>query len=297
MYDVCVIGHITKDIIKIDDVTREMPGGTVYYAGMAFRSLGLTVAVITKVANDDEPQLMEPLARSGAHLFVGQSKFTTTFENSYASPNWNHRIQKLKAVGDSFLPEDLVRISASIFHLGPLTPADMKPDFIEEVAGLKGMVSLDAQGFVRGAEGGTVTPQKWLSKEQTLVHVDILKADDTEAFAITGEREVQRAGQQLKGLGPTEVIITAGSSGSLIFADNAIYPIPAFPVSSQVDPTGCGDTYMAGYLAHRLRSDDLEKAGKFAAHLASAKLQVSGALTSNRAPERLLRYWRSLTTR
>jgi sugar/nucleoside kinase (ribokinase family) len=237
------------------------------------------------------------LARSGVHLFVGHSRFTTTIENIYVSPDFSDRIQRVRSVGDPFIPEDLGKISASAFHLGPLTPAEMRPQFIEEVARLGGLVALDAQGFIRGIEGETVVRQDWRSKEQALVHVDILKADDREATVISEEQDVQRAGQRLRDFGPAEVIITVGSSGSLIFVNNTTYPIPAFPVARRMDPTGCGDTYMAGYVAHRLRSDSFERAGRFAARLASAKLQIFGALTSDQMPERLLRYWRSLPRR
>jgi sugar/nucleoside kinase (ribokinase family) len=297
MYDVCVIGHVTKDIIKIDGVTREMPGGTAYYAGMALRSLGLSVAVMTKLSTGDERALVAPLVGSGVHLFAGYSKFTTTFENSYASTDWNNRIQKLKAVGDPFLPEDLGKITASAFHLGPLTPADMTPQFIEEVARLGGLVSLDAQGLTRRIEGETVAPRDWRSKEQGLVNVDILKADDSEARVMSGEQDIQRAAQSLADFGPAEVLITMGSSGSLIFANRTIYRLAAVPPASTVDPTGCGDTYVAGYIAHRLQSNDVDNAGRFAACMASVKLQIFGALTSDRLPEQLRRYWQSLPRR
>ena len=245
----------------------------------------------------DERALLEPLARSGIDLFAGHSKFTATFENIYASTDWNNRIQKVKAVGDPFLPEDLGKISASAFHLGPLTSADMTLEFIEEVAQLGGLVSLDAQGLVRGIEGETVVPQDWRSKEQGLAHVDILKADDGEATLMSGELDIQRAAQRLADFGPAEVLITMGSSGSLIFANHTFYRIAAVPAASTVDPTGCGDTYVAGYIAHRLKSNDFDKAGRFAARLASVKLQIFGALTRDRLPEQLRRDWQSLPRR
>ncbi|MFA6220697.1 MAG: PfkB family carbohydrate kinase [Desulfomonilaceae bacterium] len=291
MYDVCVIGHVTKDLINIRGRTREMPGGTAYYAGMTLRSLGLNVAVITKVATGDERALLEPLVKSGVRLFVGHSKFTSAFENIYVSPDRNERIQKVKAVGDSFLPEDLGRIQASAFHLGPLTPAEMTPDFIEQLSRLGGLVSLDAQGFTRGIERQTIVPQDWCLKEQGLAHVDILKVDDSEAAMMSGGQDIKLAAQRLADFGPAEVIITMGSSGSLIFAHRTFYRIAAVPTATISDPTGCGDTYVAGYLAHRLKSNDLDKAGRFAARLASIKLQIFGALTRNRLPAQVLGNW------
>ncbi len=289
MYDVCVIGHVTKDLIKIHGMTREIPGGTAYYTGMALRSLGLNVAVITKVAAGDERTLLEPLAMSKVQLFVGHSKFTTTFENIYESSDRNDRIQKVKAVGDPFVPEDLGKISASVFHLGPLTPTEMGPEFIAEVAQLGGMVSIDAQGFTRGIDRGMVVPRDWRSKKQGLAHVDILKADESEATLLSGERDIQRAAQRLADFGPAEVIITRGSSGSLILANGTFYRIAAIVATSTVDPTGCGDTCVAGYIAHRLKSNDFEKAGRFAARMASVKLQTVGAVTRDQLPEQLRR--------
>ena len=39
---------------------------------------------------------------------------------------------------------------------------------------------------------------------------------------------------------------------------------------------GCGDTYGAGYIYHRLQSDDIEAAGRFAAAAATLKLEHEG---------------------
>jgi len=44
-------------------------------------------------------------------------------------------------------------------------------------------------------------------------------------------------------------------------------------VTSVVDPTGCGDTYMAGYICKRLTSEDFNEIGKFASKIASLKLE------------------------
>ena len=43
VFDVCVIGHITRDIIRVGRTTRATPGGTAYYTSMALRRLGLKV--------------------------------------------------------------------------------------------------------------------------------------------------------------------------------------------------------------------------------------------------------------
>ena len=60
VYDVCAVGHVTWDRIRIGDEVREQPGGAVYYFSLALRRLGRNVAVVTKMARSDaSPLLME----------------------------------------------------------------------------------------------------------------------------------------------------------------------------------------------------------------------------------------------
>jgi sugar/nucleoside kinase (ribokinase family) len=43
-----------------------------------------------------------------------------------------------------------------------------------------------------------------------------------------------------------------------------------------VNATGCGDTYMTGYLYHRAKGAGIEDAGHFAAAMATLKIQGLG---------------------
>ena len=85
---------------------------------------------------------------------------------------------------------------------------------------------------------------------------------------------------RLSGLGPGEVIITRGSKGSLIYSAGRLYAIPAFTPQVPVDPTGCGDTYMAGYLFMRQIGSNPVETGEYASRLAAAKLERNGPLCS-----------------
>ena len=76
--------------------------------------------------------------------------------------------------------------------------------------------------------------------------------------------------------GVKEVLITLGSLGSIIYAEGTFHKIPAYPPKDIVDATGCGDTYMAGYLYMRKRGASYQEAGCFAAAMCSVKLQSYG---------------------
>ena len=46
-FDVCVIGHVSRDINAIGGVELEpSPGGAAYYSTMVYRRLGLRAAVV-----------------------------------------------------------------------------------------------------------------------------------------------------------------------------------------------------------------------------------------------------------
>ena len=71
-------------------------------------------------------------------------------------------------------------------------------------------------------------------------------------------------------------MLTLGSMGSVIYADGEFHEIPAYPPTEIVDATGCGDTYMAGYLYMRNKGASYEEAGCFAAAMSTIKLEKSG---------------------
>lgn len=280
VFDVCVVGHVTRDVIKTHDgIHREIPGGTAYYTSMALKSLGLDVAVITKVAQADRDRVLTALERAGIAVYCQESDVTTAFENIYPGENPDIRIQRVTAIAPPFSPNDMPPISATICHVGPLTGADISRELLEHLPTRSHRISLDVQGLLRKIVDGEVRETDWREKESGFGYVDILKADEHEARILSGEDEVEKAAVTLSSLGPKEVVVTCGSRGSIIFAEGTLHRIPPVRPRKVLDPTGCGDTYVAGYLYQRLRSGDVVTAGRFAASIAAAKLECFGAFS------------------
>ncbi len=277
-FDVCVIGHITRDIIKTGNVQRTQPGGVVYYFSMTARALGMKVCVVTKARREDSP-LLDGLRERGVHVLFKESRETTVFENIY-TPDLSTRRQYIRAIADPFTMDDIQGTGADIFHLGPLTPEDIS---LEVLKGLskRATISLDVQGFVRRIKKGCVESSDWKDKEEGLGYVDILKADEIEAEALTGEKDPFKQIERLSGFGMDEIIITRAQRGSFIFHAGRVYSIPAFVRKDGVDVTGCGDTYMAGYIFRRSQSDDVKRAGIFASAVASLKTTGTGPFTGD----------------
>lgn len=278
MFDVCVIGHVTKDIIRIGGTEREMPGGTAYYASIAMKSLGLNVAVITKIGKKDG-SLLDNIESEQIHIILRESLRTTTFTNIYTR-GLDDRKQLVSDIATPFTVEDVEGIQSKTFHVGSLTKDDIPLEILLSLS-KRSRISLDAQGFLRRIDESSerVVITDWEKKEEFLPFVNILKVDEDEAKVMSGEKELEEMAIKLSGYGPEEVIITRGGKGSLIYCKSKLYWISSFAPRNLVDSTGCGDTYMAGYLYLRARTDDIRKVGEFASRAATLKLENYGPLS------------------
>jgi sugar/nucleoside kinase (ribokinase family) len=277
VFDVCAIGHITKDTLRIKNSETEQPGGAAYYFSMALKNLGSNIALVTKATETDKEFLLKELIVDNTSIFYRNSPETTAFENIYPYPeNLDVRIQNVTSVAEPFNIQDIPDIHSRIYHLGPLTKGDIPVEILEYLS-KKGKISLDVQGFLRKIETGRVQSTNWEDKEEGLTYVSILKADEDEAKILSGCDNRKEAAIKLSAYGIDEVIITLGSNGSLIWSKEGFYSIPSFPPrTKEPDPTGCGDTYMAGYIYKRLRAFSVEESGRFAAALSSLKLERPG---------------------
>jgi sugar/nucleoside kinase (ribokinase family) len=287
-FDIAVIGHLTKDIIRINgEVVQELVGGTAYYTSLALHTLGLNVAVITKTTPKDRDRLLADLEARNIPIFWQPSEKTSIFEEIYPTKNLDLRIEKVWAVASPFTVAELGELQAKIIHLGPLTNRDMDLDFLTAVANHGEIISLDVQGLTRQImPDGDVEEVAWQEKERGLSYIDILKADEKEAGILTKTNILTSASQILSDLGVKEIIITSGSQGSQIYSQGKLVKIPPLPPRKIVDATGCGDTYIAGYLYQRFRARDIETSGRFAAMVASRKIENFGALLeSTELPE------------
>lgn len=278
-YQVCCIGHITLDKVVTPAKTVFMPGGTAYYFSHAIASFCSNYLLVTAIA-DNEMQSVKDLEARGIKVKRLSSKYTAFFENTYGA-NPDERQQRVLQQTDDFRLYDLQDLQTEIFHLGPLLANDISDDVIKALAS-KGKVSLDVQGLLRRVEDEKVIPVDWELKEDVLPHVHFLKANEEEMKVLTGLDEIEQSARQLADWGAKEIIITLGSKGSVIYHQNKFYHIAAYQPAEVIDATGCGDTYMAGYLHHRVNGTGIQEAGEFASAMAAAKIAAHGPFTGTK---------------
>lgn len=280
MHDLCCVGHITLDKVVTPKNTVHMPGGTSFYFSHAIRNLkDINYTLVTAIA-ESEMAVANDLQSKGIDVKVMPSKHSVYFENIYGE-NQDNRTQRVLAKADPFTVDYLEDIDARIYHLGSLLADDFSLDVIRFLS-QKGLVSVDSQGYLREVREQNVYAVDWTEKNEALKYIHFLKANEHEMEVLTGYDDVAMAAKQLYDWGVKEVLITLGSMGSVIYDGTTFHKIPAYKPKEVVDATGCGDTYMTGYLYKRAKGAGIEEAGRFAAAMSTLKIECLGPFKGTR---------------
>ena len=93
---------------------------------------------------------------------------------------------------------------------------------------------------------------------ELIKRVSLFVINDSEAEELTEETNIILAGNKLRELGPETGIIKKGEHGAILFHEDGLFALPAYPVTELRDPTGAGDSFagaLIGRLASRNRTD------------------------------------------
>jgi sugar/nucleoside kinase (ribokinase family) len=154
------------------------------------------------------------------------------------------------------------------------------------------------------------TMDLWINSQRDdllalLPRLDGLLLNDSEAYLLTGEDNLVRAGQAVRRLGPRFVIIKKGEHGAMLFSADGIFVVPAYPTANVVDPTGAGDSFaggIMGYLAshNAAPTDGLRRAMGYGTVIASLTVEGFGLdrlrRTDRSEIDRRLETYRSMLT-
>lgn len=279
-HDLCCVGHITLDKVVTPKSTVHMPGGTSFYFSHAIKHFDdINYTLVTALAQS-EMNVVDELRSEGIDVTVMPSQHSVYFENIYGE-NQDNRTQRVLAKADPFTISCLKDVEAKIFHLGSLLADDFSLEVLKYLSG-KGLVSADSQGYLREVRDKKVYAVDWVDKKEALQYIHFLKANEHEMEVLTGYQDTASAARQLYDWGVKEVLITLGSLGSVIYDGQTFHLIPAYKPHEVIDATGCGDTYMTGYLYQRAKGASIEEAGRFAAAMSTLKIEGSGPFSGSK---------------
>jgi sugar/nucleoside kinase (ribokinase family) len=271
-YDVLYIGNYTKDTIVSPSGTKIVDGGAVNYAAHAAARLGKNVAVITRLAKEDE-HVVEKLKQSGIDCYVTYTPTSTLLKLEYPTTDPDIRTLSVISVAGPISANDVENLSAPAAVIGSSIRGEVGIDVIRALKTKNMLVGADMQGFVRVLRGMELRYEPWDEMASTLSLIDVVKSDAVEAEFLTGETDLHKAAEFYAKMGPREIVLTH-KDGLLIYADGNFHQTNFYP--ARLDGrSGRGDTCLGTYVAQRLSMAPRE-AGIWAAAVTSLKMENVG---------------------
>jgi sugar/nucleoside kinase (ribokinase family) len=274
-YDIVFIGHMCFDeVLPYRGAARVAPGSAVLCGALAAARVGGNVAVVTRLAPQDQ-YILGPLWQNNVAVHAIPSAETTFMRVVHTTPNVDEREIYQLANAGFFSLDDLPPLAARQVHLAGVTDQEFDRELLRGLKEKGYRLSTDMQSFVRQvrADTGCVDLRDVPAKKEIVRWMDRVKLDVVEAKVLTGEDDLERAARMVAGWGCPEVVVTH-ADGVLAMVEGAKY-YEKFTNRSVVGRTGRGDTAFAAYLIRRLDHGPAESL-KFAAALVSIKMETPG---------------------
>jgi sugar/nucleoside kinase (ribokinase family) len=271
-YDLISIGNYTKDTIISPAGTKIVDGGAVNYAAHAAARLGKKVAVVTRLAREDQ-HVVEKFTQSGIDCYVTYTPRSTLLNLEYPTADPDIRTLSVMSIAGSIMAGEVENLDARAAVIGSSLRGEVGLDVIRALKAKGMLVAADMQGFVRVLRETELRYEPWDELQATLSQVDVVKSDAVEAEFLTGETDLRRAAEFYARLGPQEVVLTH-KDGLLIYADGQFHEMNFY--AARLDGrSGRGDTCIGAYVAQRLSLAPRE-AGIWAAAITSLKIENVG---------------------
>lgn len=242
-----IVGHYCHDSIRIvSGMTFEALGGSASYISNVFHALGVQMCVVSKVGSNFAYSALvkhPPIVVSG-HL-------TTEFFADFSVGE--ERLLRTGNICEPIFPWDINLGSRYFLGLAVGIAGEISTDTLEKMADVSERLVVDVQALIRNIdpETGLVRLRKL---EETpfyrlLDRISFLKVASNESLYIDVEDVRQK----------TYVIITEGKLGCTVYCKDRNFRVPAFE-AEEVDPTGAGDCFLAGFSAGLYQGFSVEHA-------------------------------------
>lgn len=288
--DIVAIGHlINETIVYPGKKSRSVLGSPVAYSMACAAALGKQVGIVARIGEDYPHSLLDPLIELGVNLngvvSEGPASTVNVLEYDDQGSKTIRYLSRAPAIESKDVPVDYC--DARMFYACPMD-WDMNAETVSWLRGRGGLVAGDLGGFGGAHSPLRDTPQIERDSgamREVISSLTIVKASDEDCRRIVGrdDLDIESFSQQLIEWGAEIAVITLGSAGALVVTASDRWRIPALP-GDPIDPTGGGDTFMAGFLVNYLDSNDPQEAGHFGAATALYVIERTGGVTAGRMP-------------
>ena len=241
--NVLAVGTVALDSIQTPfGAAEKILGGSATYITLAARYFSTDIALVAVVGDDFPPEFVNLLRSAsinidGLEIVSGQQTFAWEGRYEY-DLNQRETIATHLNVLTSFTPvlEDHLKTS-KIVCLGNLDPS-IQGSILDQVSNSKLVICDTMNYWIRE------TPDALIN---ILGRIDCLVINDSECRELTDEPNLIRAARQIREMGPDILVVKKGEHGALLFTDNNVFSLPAYPLEDIQDPTGAGDAFMGGF--------------------------------------------------
>ncbi|MEI7768552.1 MAG: PfkB family carbohydrate kinase [Chloroflexales bacterium] len=247
-------------------------------ACLALVRMGRQATLVGRVGLDLYDRFIADMTRLGVMSYVSLDVETGGFRLVYDQRG--DRTLDVLGVAGPIRDVPPICVDAAAILVGPILQ-EVPLSLIEEIQRVSSApIFLDPQGMLRriGADGRI---EHYLPANMCDIasRCTVIKANELEARVITGidpRANAAGAAHALQALGCDIAIVTLAEAGSFIDDGMQQIAIPAYATEAR-DPTGAGDTYMAGFIhAYLENPDDLYRAGCVGAVVASIWIEHTG---------------------
>ena len=241
--DVLAVGTVALDSIETPFGSADgILGGSAMYITIAARYFTPSVHLVAVVGSDFPDEYIDLMRDSGVDLSgleVDRLGKTFAWSGRYHDDlNIRDTLATHLNVLETFspkVPKHLRR--CRIVCLGNLDP-NIQCQVLDQMSNPE-FIICDTMNFWIENERDALT--------RILGRIDCLIVNDSEARDLAGDANLIRAARMIRNMGPEIVVIKKGEHGALLFTENAVFSVPAYPVEDIQDPTGAGDAFMGGF--------------------------------------------------
>ncbi|MEM6297449.1 MAG: PfkB family carbohydrate kinase [Bacteroidota bacterium] len=249
-----VVGSVAFDAIETPfGKTDRVIGGAATYIAIASSYFVKPVQLVAVVGGDFPESDLKRFEEMGVDLEGLQIKKDekSFFWSGKYHNDMNSRdtlITELNVLEnfDPVLPESYQETDFVL--LGNLAP-QVQLQVIERMKKRPKLIVMDTMNFWMDV---ALEPLK-----EVIGKVDVLCINDEEARQLSGEYSLVKAANAILELGCKHLIIKKGEHGAMLFSEGKIFYAPALPLEEVFDPTGAGDSFVAGFVSYLAQQNEI----------------------------------------
>lgn len=293
MANIVAVGNPVYDIIKtlhLETDGRVLSGCSTNFC-LAMSKLGVKTTLVGNIGLDYKEKFKSDLNKYRIDHVVYDSPQSGGFSLRYYGDKGERELNLLGDAGKIQKFPEVIEDADWVVIAPILGEVDLA--YIEQIKSRsQARIFLDPQGILRYSENGLISHRKMEETEKIISLCDIVKPNELECKILTGidpREDYRTPAQMIKSWGAGLVVITLAEQGSIVYDGNEFFVIPPYQ-TRDLDPTGAGDTYAAGFMYGTIRGYGLPECGVLGSAVSSVMIENTGPdfpLTKSEALDRM----------